>query len=230
MRSALVLGATGLIGGHLVRFLLEQPEYGRVVVLVRRPLGLADPKLEERVVELDRLEEHRSLFAVDDLFCCLGTTMKKAGSQAAFRRVDYDYPLTAARLGREAGVKRYLLVTAMGADPHSRIFYNRVKGEVEEAIAGLGLPALLIFQPSLLLGERQEFRFGETVAAMLNSLIGPLMIGPLAPYRAIEGQTVARAMVRAALEGPPGIRRYRSDELQRLGAFPMAAVSGYNKP
>ncbi|MFZ5825038.1 MAG: oxidoreductase [Bacillota bacterium] len=217
MRTALVLGATGLIGGHLVRQLLDRTEYGRVVLLLRRPLDLAHPKLEQRVVDLDRMAEHRQAFQVDDLYCCLGTTMRKAGSREAFRRVDFDYPLAAARLAREAGVKRFLLVTSMGADARSSVFYSRVKGEVEEAIEGVGLPSLLIFRPSLLLGEREEVRFGESVAAVISRVIGPLMVGPLARVRAIEGKTVALAMIRAALEGPAGVRRYQSDEIGRLG-------------
>lgn len=217
MRTALVFGATGLIGGHLVRQLLESPEYHRVVLLLRRPLGLAHEKLEQQVTDFNRLEEHRAAFRVDDLYCCLGTTMRKAGSREAFRRVDYDYPLAAARLAREAGVKRYLLVSSMGADPGSAIFYSRVKGEVEEAIAAVGLPSLLIFRPSLLLGEREEARFGESVAAAVSRVIAPLMVGPLARIRAIEGKTVARAMIRMALDGPAGIHRYPSDEIGRLG-------------
>ncbi|MFZ5816068.1 MAG: oxidoreductase [Bacillota bacterium] len=217
MRRALVLGATGLVGGEVVRLLLEQPEYERVVVLVRRGLGWSHPRLEQRVVEFDRLAEQREAFAVDDLYCCLGTTIRKAGSQAAFRRVDYEYPLTAARLAKEAGVQRYLLVSSMGADPNSAIFYSRVKGEMEQAIAAVGLPSLLIFRPSLLLGERQEVRPAERVAAVIMRAMGPLMVGPLARYRAVEGRTVARAMIRVALEGPTGVHRCLNDQILRLG-------------
>lgn len=216
-RTALVLGATGLIGGHLTRLLLAEPRYERVVVLGRRPLDLVHPKLEQWVADLDQMVDHRDLFAVDDLFCCLGTTMKQAGSREAFRRVDYDYPLQAAQLAKKAGVKRYLLVTAMGADPRSAFFYNRVKGEVEEAIAAVDLPALLIFRPSLLLGERTPFRFGESVAASVSRVLAPLMVGPLARVRPVPGERVARAMMRVALEEPVGVRRYQSDEIQRLG-------------
>jgi uncharacterized protein YbjT (DUF2867 family) len=218
MRTALVLGATGLIGGHLVRLLAAQPEYGRVVALVRRPTGLRHPKLAERIVDYERLAEARDAFAVDDLFCCLGTTIKKAGSQDAFRRVDYDYPMAAARLAKEAGVKRFLLVSSMGADPRATVFYSRVKGELERDLAALGLPALLIFRPSLLLGERQEVRVGESIAAALMRALDPfLKVGPLARVRAIEGRTVARAMVRAALQGPAGVQVYLNDAIQRMG-------------
>lgn len=217
MRSALVLGATGLVGGHVVRGLLEEVAYDRVVVLSRRPICMAHPKLDERQVDFDRLEEAGEAFAVDEIYCCLGTTIKRAGSQAAFRRVDHDYPLAAARLGLAAGAKRYLLVSAMGADPRSSVFYSRVKGEVEQAVAGLGYEAVQIFRPSLLLGHRLEFRLGEQVAAVLMRAAAPLMLGPLARARAIEGRTVAQAMIRVALQEPVGVRRYQNDEIQRIG-------------
>lgn len=217
MRRALLLGATGLVGGHLLRLLLASPAYDQVRVLVRRPTGLQHPKLDERVVDWERLAEQPELFAADDLFCCLGTTIKQAGSQAAFRRVDFDYPLTAAKLAKAAGVQRYLLVSSLGADPRSRIFYSRVKGEVEEAIAAIGLPALAIFQPSLLLGERAVHRPGEAVAAIVSRILRPIMVGPLAATRAIEGEAVARGMLEVALRDEvAGVRRYRSDEIERI--------------
>jgi uncharacterized protein YbjT (DUF2867 family) len=217
MRSALVLGATGLVGGHLVRQLVERPEYGRVVALVRRPTGLTHPKLEERVVDFDHLAPVKDAFWVDDLYCALGTTHRKAGSRAAFRRVDYNYPLAAACLGREAGVQRYLLVSSMGADPRSVFHYSRVKGELEAALTGLGLPSLQIFRPSLLLGHRQESRPGESVAALVMRLLDPVMVGPLARVRAVPAETVARAMIRVALQAPSGVRVYLNDEIHRIG-------------
>ncbi len=214
MRTALVLGSTGLVGGQLLRQLLADDLCERVITLVRRPTGLVHPKLREQVVDFDHLHLARESFAVDDLYCCLGTTIKKAGSQAAFRRVDYDYPVAAARLAVESGVQHYLLVSSMGADPHSRIFYSRVKGEVEAAVAGAGLPSVGVVRPSLLLGEREEFRFGEAVAAAVSKVVAPLMPGKIRP---ITGQTVARAMIRIAREGPPGVQIYLNDELHRIG-------------
>lgn len=170
------------------------------------------------MVDFDHLDPVADGFAVDDLFCALGTTHSKAGSRANFRRVDFDYPLAAARLGKEAGVKQYLLVSSMGADPGARVHYSKVKGELEAALADLGLPALLIFRPSLLLGERQERRPGESMAAALMRLIDPLMaLGPLTRVRAIKGETVARAMIRQALLGLSGVRVYLNDEIQRMG-------------
>jgi uncharacterized protein YbjT (DUF2867 family) len=205
------------VGGELLQILLASQAYGKVTALVRRPLPLTHPKLEQRVTDWDHLEDQADAFAVDDLFCCLGTTIKKAGSQAAFRKVDFDYPVALARLGKAQGLSQYLIVTAMGADAHSSIFYNRVKGEVEEAVGAVGLPSVQIFRPSLLLGDRPEFRFGERVAAVISRGMAPLMGGGLRKYRPIEGRTVAEAMCRAALSGAqPGVRIYRSDEIAAL--------------
>lgn len=218
MRSALVLGATGLVGQQVVRQLLARPEYQTVTALVRRPLPYTHPKLTAVIVDFDRLDQHFDRFGVDDLFCCLGTTMKQAGSREAFRRVDFEYPLAAARLAQAAGVQRYLLVSSMGADARSAVFYSRVKGEVEEAVAEVGLPMLAIFRPSLLLGERPERRLGESLLAAVSQPVSGLMAGPLARYRPIQSETVARAMVQVALRESAGIHRYRSDQIDALGA------------
>jgi uncharacterized protein YbjT (DUF2867 family) len=234
-RIALVLGATGLVGRHLLAALRREPRYGRVVVLSRRalpsagpagppgtrgevsrtevsrrapafvvgsaPPGNAGPAVDVHQVDFDALDAHAGLFGVDDIFCCLGTTLRKAGSREAFRRVDLDYPLQAARLGRAAGARQFLLVSAVGADPSSRVFYNRAKGEVEAAVAGVGYPRMVILRPSLLLGKRRESRPGERVAEWIMRPLGPLMRGPLARYRPVEAEAVARAMVRRALDG-----------------------------
>jgi uncharacterized protein YbjT (DUF2867 family) len=216
-RTALVAGASGLVGGQLLQVLLENPAYGRVTALVRRPLPLSHPRLEQRAVDFDRLAEQAGAFQVDDVFCCLGTTIKKAGSQAAFRKVDYEYPVAMAQLAHQQDARQYLIVTAMGADARSRIFYNRVKGEVEQAVRSVGLPAVHVFRPSLLLGERQEARFGERVATVVSKAVTPLMGGGLRKYRPIAGRAVAEAMCRAALSGAaPGLHIYESDRIADL--------------
>ncbi len=225
-RSALVVGSSGLVGSALVRHLFHTPEYWHVTTLVRRPQPIANPKLEQVVVDFDRLEEHAERFQVDDVFCCLGTTIRKAGSREAFRKVDYEYPLRVAELCREAGARQFLMITALGANPHSRIFYNQVKGEVEQAVRGVGLPALHIFRPSLLLGHRTELRPGEAAAALLSRPLRPLMLGPLRRYRPVEAEVVARAMVAVALRDEAGAHVHESEEIARLGAVsgrgPMA--------
>lgn len=205
-RTALVLGATGLIGRHVVELLLADPTWSRVRVLVRRPLALAHEKLEVQVLDFEQLPDHSELFAVDDIFCCLGTTMKVAKSREAFRRVDLDYPTDAARFGRVAGAKQYLLVSSTGANPHSMFFYNRVKGELEQKLRTAGYPSLSIFQPSLLLGARETPRMLERVAEVGLALISWLFVGPLSSLRPVQGEQVARAMVNRARRAPDGTR------------------------
>jgi uncharacterized protein YbjT (DUF2867 family) len=215
-RSALLLGATGLVGGHCLDRLLAEQAYARVVVLGRRPAPHEHPKLEQHRVEFDRLGEHAERFAVDDVFCCLGTTIRMAGSQEAFRKVDLVYPYEAARLAVEQGARQFLLVSAIGADPTSRVFYNRVKGEAELAVQGLPFSRVVVVRPSLLRGERAEFRLGERIAEVLATPLAPLLRGPLAKFRPVHGRTVAAALVRLALEDRPGIRVVESDQLTRV--------------
>jgi uncharacterized protein YbjT (DUF2867 family) len=215
--TALLLGATGLVGGHVLDLLLADPAYRRVTVLARRPVARMDSKLDQRTADFDRLGDHDISFAVDDVFCCLGTTIAIAGSQEAFRRVDHDYVVDAARLAAEHGARRFLLVTAAGANARSRIFYNRVKGETEDAVRALPLEGVVILRPSLLLGERTGERSGEKLAQRLMPVLGWMMVGRLRRYRAVEAATVARAMVRLAKEAPRGVRVVESDEIQRIG-------------
>jgi uncharacterized protein YbjT (DUF2867 family) len=213
-RSALVAGASGLVGGFLLEALLESPLYREVCSLGRRALPQQHPKLTQRTVDFARLE-NEPLPAADDAFCCLGTTIKKAGSQEAFRAVDHDAVLAFAKAARKAGARRFLLVSALGADARSRMFYNRVKGEAEEHLQPLGFESLVLLRPSLLLGERSESRPSERVAVVVSKVLGPL----LRPFsgRPIEARTVARAMVALARDSASGVRAVPSGELQELG-------------
>lgn len=215
--TALLLGATGLVGGHVLDLLLDDPAYGRVVVFGRRAVERRHAKLEQHVGDLERLEEHAGLFAVDDVFCCLGTTLRAAGSRGAFRRVDHDYVAAAARAAAAAGARRFLVVSAGAASPGSRIFYNRVKGEAEAAVLAQPIGGVVILRPSLLLGERAQRRPAEALAQRVLPALRWMLIGPLRRYRAVHARTVARAMVRLAREGPKGVRVVESDEIQRIG-------------
>jgi uncharacterized protein YbjT (DUF2867 family) len=215
-RKALLLGATGLIGRHLLDLLLQDKLYTTVRIFVRKPVQLQHPKLEQITVDYDKLQLYTKAFAVDDVFCCLGTTIKKAGSQEAFYKVDAAYPYEAARLARQQGARQYLIVTSMGASKTSGIFYNRVKGEVEEMITGLQFPAFHIFRPSLLLGERNETRTGEAIAQKIMPALSALMIGGLKKYKPIEGEKVARAMLAVAKRNISGKHIHESNELQQL--------------
>ncbi|HXF96412.1 MAG TPA: oxidoreductase [Gemmatimonadales bacterium] len=217
MPSALLAGATGLVGGHLLRLLLEHPRYERVTALVRRGLPVSHRKLLQREVSFDQLAELGSVPRADDVFCCLGTTMSKAGSREAFRRVDYTYVVELARLASEQHARQFLLVSALGADPASRVFYQRVKGEAEEAVRHLRFSAVHIFRPSLLVGRRNEFRPAERVGIAVARLISPVLVGSLRRYRPIDAATVARAMIRVALDGSRGVHVFGSDRIQELG-------------
>lgn len=219
-RVALVVGATGLIGKALLDLLIQSPEHKKVVVLARRPGPALPAKIEWRVVDFEQADAYQGLEGIDEVYCCLGTTIKQAGSQEAFRKVDHQYPLALAKAARAAAVPTLVVVTAMGADPGSAIFYNRVKGELERELSSLGFPRLVIARPSLLVGEREVARSGEGIASVAMGLFGPLMRGPLAKYRAIAGTTVAAALLRLAKEAGAGNTIVFSDRLQALGAPP----------
>lgn len=214
-----VAGATGLVGRLLVGELSRRPEVESVTALVRRPEGRALPKIEERVVAFERLDLELAGRTATHVFCCLGTTLAKAGSEEAFRRVDYDYPLALGRAALAAGARRFFVVTALGADPSSRIFYNRVKGEVERDLGALGLPELHVFRPSLIIGDRAERRLKERLTMSAAKPLAALMMGPLKRFRPIEATDVARAMVTVALARGPAapVSVYESDEIAKLG-------------
>jgi uncharacterized protein YbjT (DUF2867 family) len=212
-RTALVAGATGLVGGHCVEELLQEDSYSRVVALVRRPGLPVREKLEEYLIDFESLDDETRLPAVDDVFCCLGTTIKKAGTKEAFRRVDHDYVVFLARAALASGAKQFLLVSSIGANAESRIFYSSVKGDIEADISALPFRAVQIFRPSVLLGNRNEFRLGEKLAQIVSRALAFLFVGGLSKYRPIEAKTVARAMVKVARREPEGVHVYESDAI-----------------
>jgi uncharacterized protein YbjT (DUF2867 family) len=224
-RSALLLGATGLVGGHVLDLLLEDPAYGSVVTLGRRAAPREHPRLRQETVDFSRLHNVSDRIRAQDVFCCLGTTIRAAGSREAFRRVDLDYPRAAAEAAARNGAERFLLVSAMGADPDSSIFYNRVKGEAEEAVRTLPFQEVVILRPSLLLGERAEHRPGEALAQRLAPKLAWLLAGPLRKYRPVEARAVAAAMVRLAKAGGRGVRVVESDAIQALGDEVLASAA-----
>ncbi|MEH7255662.1 oxidoreductase [Neobacillus niacini] len=218
-KTALILGATGLIGKELVKIISESDQYEKIRLLVRKSIEINDERFEIHIVNFDELHEYSELFQVNDVFCCLGTTIKKAKTKEAFRKVDYEYPLEAAKLARVNGVEKFLLVSAMGADANSRIFYNQVKGKLEESLKRLNLPSLQIFRPSLLLGKREEFRLGEKVAEKASGFLNFIMIGPLLPYRGIQAEKVADAMVVVAQSTINGTTVYPSHKIDQMIAY-----------
>ncbi len=221
VRTAIVAGATGLVGRAVLRELLQDPLYARIVALTRRPLGVSHVKLETVQTDFSDLDELN--LSGDDAFCCLGTTLRTAGSADAFRRVDLDHVVNFAGTVRRQGGKRFGVVSSLGADAKSRLLYSRTKGEMERTVAAMGFSALTILRPSLLLGDREELRPGERRLVALAPFITPLMVGPLRRYRPIEATVVGRALVRLIRAAPPGTQIVESDKLAEACSSPAAA-------
>ncbi|HEX9621192.1 MAG TPA: NAD(P)H-binding protein [Polyangiaceae bacterium] len=216
--TAWIAGATGLVGRHVLRLVLDDADYVEVRAFGRRPPPLEHGKLRARVVDFGRLEAE-SPPSPDHVICCLGTTLRAAGSREAFRVVDHDYVVAFAELAQRAGANRFIAVSSLGADPASRVFYNRVKGEMEASASRVGLPEVFLLRPSLLLGARDERRPGEGLAQSLSRPLSPLFRGPLARYRPIEASAVARAAVRLGKDRvpAPGVHVLQSDRVFELG-------------
>lgn len=214
MKTALIAGYTGLIGSQLLSILLESNDYDKVIAVGRRNLDIQNPKLIQQKIDFKniQLEEQN----IDDVFCCLGTTMKKAGSKEKFRLVDFQYPVSLASYCLNNGAQQFSMVSSMGADEKSRIFYNQVKGEVENAVSKLGYHRLDIFRPSLLLGDRGESRLAEDLGKAAMKLMGVFFLGPMKNYKAIDSGKVARAMNYFAHEDGVGNYLHLSADLQKF--------------
>jgi uncharacterized protein YbjT (DUF2867 family) len=215
-RVAVLAGATGLVGSHLIQLLLKSSQYKKVISFVRTSSGIHHEKLDERVISFDTLKllPHEE---VDDVFCCLGTTIKKAGTKEKFKMVDFNYPVEIARVCKEHGAEQYLVISAIGASADSGIFYSRVKGELEEELKNLHYKRLHVFRPSLLVGNRKEFRLGEKTGEIFSRMIRPAMIGKWRKYRSISAEQVAYGMYTSALSvQSEKVKIYESDEIQRL--------------
>lgn len=212
MKTAILLGATGLVGRHLLDRLLESSVYSKVHALVRRPLGRPHPKLEECVTDFSQLE----WIPADEFFCAIGTTIRKAGSRDAFLRVDYQIPLQAAGFAYSAGARRCSIVSSVDANAASTNFYLRVKGDLERDLAALGFDTVDVMRPSFLKGTRNESRPGERIGIAVATALSPLLLGGLRRYRPIEADRVAAAMVAAAATRGSGTRVYHYDELISL--------------
>lgn len=199
-RTAIVVGATGFTGQFLVKQLCESDEYTSVSIIVRRKPDFNHPKLDVRVRDFDLLEE-KDLEIADDLFCCLGTTIKKAQSKEMFQKVDLEYPLQIASLAKKVGVPNFHVISAVGSNKKSPFFYSQVKGRLEEELIALSLPSLSIFKPSLIIGGREEFRLGERLSEGLFKMLNPVLRGPFKKMRGVEGHQLAFAMYHYAIHG-----------------------------
>lgn len=204
-RTAIVLGATGLVGKALVHALLQDGDYSAIRLLVRKPLAIEHPRLIQEVLDFQAFPEREEPFAGDVLFITFGTTIAKAGSRENFRKIDHGIPLAVARRARQAGVSTLVLVSSVGADTGSMFFYSRVKGELERDIRGLGFDRVVLFRPSILLGDRGESRPAERVAMCFGRALERLRPGLLGPWSGMPDSLLAAAMVRSALDPEPGV-------------------------
>ena len=216
VKSALVIGATGLVGYFLTHILLNSSEYNKITVLIRKSFFDANPKLNQIVFDFEDINSFDLLEPVDDLYCCLGTTIKTAGTKEKFRYVDEVLPIRFADWAKKNKVNSFSIVTAMGANEQSSIFYNRIKGTVERKLIEIGFPILAIFRPSILMGKRKDFRIGEIIGKLFMKLLSPLMIGPMRKYAPIYGKKVAQTMVNVISNSQNGIHIIKSDKIYRL--------------
>jgi uncharacterized protein YbjT (DUF2867 family) len=213
MKTAIVLGASGLVGTELTKQLLENPAYEKVLILVRKEIHLQHPKLVQHCIDFDNFAKYANLIQGDDAFCCLGTTMKIAGSKEAFYKVDYEYVNNFARLAFQNGVKHFAMISAMGANANSLVYYNRVKGEIEKTVSAYRFHATYICRPAMLLGNRAEKRIGEEIGMTIGNIFGFLIPNK---YKNIEAAQVAKAMIKLVLQGSLGLYHIESDQLQKF--------------
>ena len=211
-KTAIVLGATGLVGGHLIEQLVQHDAYTRVVALSRRPLEYEHPKLQVALLDFDNPDPDK--IKGDDLYCALGTTLRKAGSKEAQYRIDCTYPYEIGKIARQNGVQQYVLVSSIGASTKTGNFYLRTKGELEQKLTDLDFPGLIIGRPSAILGDRGEFRLGEKIGIFLVQVLKPFVPKR---YRGIQAAQIARALIASAVEGQEGTRIIESDQLQGIG-------------
>ena len=211
-KSALILGASGLVGSEVLSLSLESDLYNKIVIVVRSPLTIKHNKLVEKIIDFD-MPKWEEIFPVDHVYCCLGTTIKQAGSKTNFIKVDHDYPLAFAAAAKKWESSVFSIITAAGVSPESKIFYNNVKGQLEKKLKSLELFSTLIFRPSLLLGERKEFRLGEKIGsgiAKVTSWMAPKT------YRAIHCKAVAKAMLAESFADKTGFNIISNKSMHRF--------------
>lgn len=222
-KVALLAGASGLTGGHVLDALLGAPDFSRVIAVTRRPLKREHARLANRIVQFDRLETQLQGTVCDVALCCLGSTRARAGSRESFREVDVDYVVSFARAALAARAQRFVVVSSVGANPNSRNFYLRTKGEMEAELESLGFTALDILQPGLLIGWRHEMRPLELLGVAVTPLTNLFLVGNRAAYRGISVRTVAAAMVGATRSGRKGVQRYTYTGIQQLARLTARA-------
>lgn len=198
MKTAIILGATGLTGSTLLQKLLKDDRYSKIKLFSRSPIGVKNDKIEEHLVDLFELEKYESEFTADEVFCCIGTTQAKTPDEDTYRRIDYGIPIEAARLAKKNNIGTFIVISALGADVESKFFYNRTKGEMERDVIAQNVPHTYIFQPSLIGGKREEKRPFEAAWKKVMTVGNHLLVGPLKKYRSIHPDTIADAMIYVA--------------------------------
>ncbi len=214
--KAVIAGASGLIGSELLQLLLQSQQYDEVLALVRHELPVNHKKLVQLVVNFDQLEQHQAAINGHAVFCCLGSTRSKTPDLSVYQKIDHDYPVELAQIARQNKIPHYHLVSAIGADSKSGNFYTKLKGQTEDDIQQVGIPSLHIYQPSLLTGNRKEFRLGEKIATVVMKMIDPLLFGSLRKYKSIPAATVAQAMYRQSLNTEEGVFVHPSNHIKQL--------------
>ena len=216
-KSAIILGATGFTGNILLNMLLDDARYSQVTVFGRNSCGIKHPKLEEHIVDLFELEHYASEFKADEVYCCIGTTKSKTSDKKIYVKIDYGIPVAAAKLCKANGIGTFIVISALGAKKKSKIFYNKIKGEMEVAVLAEQIPLTYILQPSLITGKREEFRLGESFMGLVMTIFKPLLrFGELKRYQPIHPETIAKCMVWLANNTyDPG--RIKSEKIHELG-------------
>jgi uncharacterized protein YbjT (DUF2867 family) len=219
-KKAIVVGATGLIGGFCLQELLKNSQYSRVIALVRKPLSLKHPKLKQLVVDFDKLDKVAKQLKANDVFCCLGTTRKKSATPEAYRKIEFEYAFKIARITLRNKAEKFLTVSSVGADSNSTAIYLQIKGEVEEVLSALPFKAVHLFRPSFIMGEsdRQERRPTESVLEAIFRPLSFLFIGPLQKYKPLMGKKIAQAMVKAANNKLKGVHIWEVPLIENLNA------------
>jgi len=216
MKTALIIGSSGLIGSQLLELLLESNAYIKVITFVKRDSGIQHSKLEQHIIDFDQPETYKELVVGDDFFCTIGTTIKNAGSQEAFRKVDFEYPKEFAAIALKSKIKQFLIISSLGADANSGNFYLKTKGEIQDFLRECNFESVTVLQPSLLLGNRKEFRLGEKIGSFFMKLFSFLLIGNLKKYKPIQSEAVAKAMFSIAQKNYKGFHIIESNEIQEI--------------
>lgn len=215
VKKAIIAGASGLIGSHLLRQLLDGDAYAEVLVLVRKPLSLQHTKLSQLVLDFDKMDEYADKLTGDAVFSCLGTTVAQTPDKVLYRKIDHDYPIRLAQLALKNGVQQFHWVSSVGADATSSNAYLKLKGETEDDLKKVGTPSLHLYRPSMLTGRKEKMRFSESMINAIMMLANPLLMGGLTKYHSIPGSVVAKAMIQQSIDNETGTFIYQYNELKK---------------